>query len=186
MREFADDVAEIAEHEQGGERRAYNALFVTSRRAGHEQEFFDFDFVPWSPFTSHLQSVAISAKRVLIQIGNRQVFDNLVVTAFVTAVAQHGVHSFFAATVVAFSIAAKRTSIGIGADKDRTVMAGRPWDIHDDHCLADAIDRIDAAVEEDVRADLLAVVDTVPKLMHQLFGIIHALYMVLAIRLLHA
>ena len=186
MREFADDVAEVAEHEQGGESRAHNALSVTSCRTSHEQKFFDFDFVPWGTFASHLQSVAIAAKRVLIQIGNRHVFDKLVVAACMAAVAQHGIHHLFIATIIAFAVTAIGTRIRIGSNKDWAVMAGWAWYIYDDYCLAVAIDRIDASVEKDVRADFLAVVDAVPDFLHQLFGVFHALYMIFAVDLLHA
>ena len=186
MREFADNISEIAEHEQGSERRAHNALSVTSCRASHEQKLFDFDSVPWSAFASHLQAVAIAAKRVLVQVGDRHVFDKLMVAAFVAAVAQHGVHRLFIATIIAFAVTAIGTRIGIGSDKDRAVMAGWAWDVHDDHCLAVAIDCVDTTVEKDVRADFLAVVDAVPDFLHQLFGVFHALDMIFAVDFLYA
>ena len=66
----------------------------------------------------------------------------------------------------------------------RLVLPQCPGHIHDNDTLATAINGIDAAVEKDVGADFLAVVGVIPYLLHQLFGVSHALDMVLAIIIL--
>ena len=103
--------------------------------------------------------------------------------AFVT---YHGLNRLFMAAIVAFTIAAIRARVWICANMDGAVLPHGTWHIHHDDGLAAAIYRIDMTIEEDIRADFLAVVGVVPEILHDFVRIIHALYMVLAIRLLHA
>ena len=160
--EFADDAAEIAEHQERGQRRADNAVLIASGGSSGEQKLLWSDVAPWGSGPAQLEAGQISPKCVLVQVGDRKFFGELAVSAFAASVSEHGIHGLLAATVVSFAIAAIGACVWVGADEDWTEVAVWPRDIHHDNGFAAAINRINATVEEDVGTDLLAIVDVVP------------------------
>ena len=133
-------MTEVSEHQKCRQGWANDSLFITSGGSCHDEEFLVVSVVPWSAFPTYLKPIAVSTESVLIQIRYSQVFDNLVVACFPTSIAEHRIHRFLVAPIVAFTIATIGARIWIGSDIYWTVMARRARDIHDDHSFTVAID----------------------------------------------
>ena len=87
--------------------------------------------------------------------------------------------------VISLAIAPKTAAEHVLSDVNRAILAIRPRHFYHDYIATSAFHGIDVPIKENIDADLLAIVDAIPKTLDQRCGIWYACNRKLAANLLH-
>ena len=174
IRKDVHDLSELREADKSGKIGMHLAVFAAPGRTDSHKELLVGQVIPDMLWLLGLESVAIAANGLRAQIVNRQLFKQACVCGFNAGVPHHRLDRLARTVVVAFAIAPEGSAEHVLADINRTILSIRPRDFYHDNIAASAFHGIDMTIEKNVDADLLAVVDAVPKTLDQRRRLRHA------------
>ena len=181
VRQNIRNLVEVAEADKPSKRRMHLAVAPASRRADLHQEAVIGQPAPDVTGAQLAEVHPIPADGIGVEVGNRQFVKNAVVRRLRALVADHALDRLTRAMVVALAVSAVRSLEHVRTDKDRADSALRARDFDNNKLFAVNLDGINRLVEQDIRTDLLGVVDRVPDVGHRFLYVRQSLDFTLAV-----
>ena len=181
VRQDVCNLIEVTEADKPSKRRMHLAVVPASRRADLHQEAVIGQPAPDMSRAQLAEVHPIPADGIGVKVGNRQFVKDAVVRCLRALVADHALDSLPRAMVVTLAVSAVRSLEHVRANKDRADSALRSRDFDNNKPFAVNLDGINRLVEQDIRTDLLGVVDRVPDVGHRFLYIRQSLDLALAV-----
>lgn len=128
---------------------------------------------------------AVMTNRVPIQISQQQIFQYLAVDTFIYLVPHHCQNFFRPAVIIAIPVTPERTLEHIRPNIDRLILTIGSGNLYQHDGLSFIFHGIDMLIIENIRADLLRIVQGIPNVFHHLVWIGYTHHFQIKINFLH-